>query len=131
MIELFADKKHSIRGDIYFSINKGESNMLSLGYGNFILDYIKAKNKNINISNVSLGYEFAYYKFNLLFYSSYSAGVSKYELDISKNGYFISNKIGVKKKILGANLGIFGYFSKDFIDDLEINIMNFGVSFGL
>lgn len=131
IIELFADKKPTLRADISLAISQDEYNMLSLGYGNFIFEYARGKKQKIDITNISLGYEFSYEKFDLLFYSSYNAGISKYELDISQDGYFISSKMGVKKNILGVSVGIFGYLSKDFIDDLELNIMSIGVSFGL
>lgn len=131
VIELFADKKIDLRGDISFSLSGDKYNMLSLGYRNFVINYGEGKKQDIDISHLSLGYEFSYNKFDLLFYSSYNAGISQYNVDISKDGYYISNKIGIKKNILGVDLGVFGYFSKDFIDDLEINLMSFGVSFGI
>jgi hypothetical protein len=131
LIELFVDKKNNLRSDISFSIFKNKYNILTLGYENFIFEFTKGKNKNIDITNMSLGYEFSYDKFDLHFYSSYSVGIGKYELDIAKDSYFMSSKLGVKKDILGINLGIFGFFSKDFIDDFEINVMSFGVSVGL
>ena len=131
IIELYVDKKYSLKGDISLSIAKDEYNMLTLGYGNFIFEYGKGKKQDIDITNMSLGYEFSYDRFDLYFYSRYSFGISEYKLDVSKDGYFLASTVGIKKKVLGVNLGVFGYFSKSFIDDLELNTISLGVSIGL